>query len=121
MHISPEVYSILKKYPWPGNIRELENAIERAINLTDDDEIRPEHLPEQLLQPEQPHDSSYQRKLPVMSSNYDYKSNGYHLIQAGLKQTGGNVKRAAELLGINRRTLYRRMDKLGIDYQNFRD
>jgi transcriptional regulator of acetoin/glycerol metabolism len=121
MTIAPQVYPILRKYSWPGNIRELENAIERAINITDGDQIRPEHLPEQLLIPES--SSDLDSRIHEMAPDFSYLSGrkGGDLIVLGLKQTGGNVKKTAELLGMNRRTLYRRMNKLGIDYQDFRD
>ncbi|QOX62172.1 PAS domain-containing protein [Anoxybacterium hadale] len=132
MTISPQVYPLLKKYSWPGNIRELENAIERAINITDDDQIRPEHLPEQILVWENTLERFDQSKnemasqlnqlnqpLPVSSFNLGKKD--CDLIHLGLKQTGGNIRKTADLLGISRRTLYRRMDKYGIDYGNFRD
>lgn len=121
MHIAPEVYSVLKNYSWPGNIRELENAVERAINVTDSDEIRPEHLPSQMLQ--QSPVAAIHSALKIADSSpsfLDYRSNGYHLIKSSLEQTNGNIKNAAELLGISRRTLYRKMDKYGIDYKEYR-
>lgn len=119
MRIAPEVYPILKSYPWPGNIRELENAIERAINVTDSDEIRPEHLPENILQPDSDLGVLHDSFSP--SAAYDYTSNACNLIMSGLKRTNGNIKQAAELLGISRRTMYRKMEKYGIDYANFRE
>ncbi|MEL7654963.1 MAG: sigma-54-dependent Fis family transcriptional regulator [Bacillota bacterium] len=119
MHISPDVYPILKNYSWPGNIRELENVIERAINITNDDEIRPEHLPAHLFQNTPA--IRIQSASETQDTSFDYKSNGYHLIKSSLERTNGNIKYAAELLGISRRTLYRKMDKYGIDYKNYRE
>lgn len=122
MHISPDVYPLLMNYPWPGNIRELENAIERAINITDNDEIRTEHLPTHILQktPAIKRPSASDAPTAFAQPSFDYKSNGYHLIQSVLERSNGNIKYAAELLGISRRTLYRKMDKYGIDYKNYR-
>lgn len=48
--VDPRVYDILTRYTWPGNIRELENTIERAVNITDNNMILPEHLPTHILQ-----------------------------------------------------------------------
>jgi len=124
MHISRDVYPILKKYSWPGNIRELENAIERAINITDNDEIRPEHLPAHILQKTPGKEIRLEYEIQDTAStlpSFDYKTNGYHIIKSSLEQTNGNIKQAAELLGISRRTLYRKMDKYGIDYTDYRE
>ena len=121
MRISPEVYPILKAYSWPGNIRELENVIERAINITDSDEIRPEHLPVHILRKTPAVISPSVSAAAVMAqSPLDYKSNGYQLIKSSLERTNGNIKYAAELLGISRRTLYRKMEKYGIDCKEYR-
>lgn len=122
MHISPDVYPALKNYSWPGNIRELENVIERAINITDNDDIRPEHLPAHILQKTSAIKSpaASDAKAAFAQPSFDYKSNGYHLIHSSLERSNGNIKYAAELLGISRRTLYRKLDKYGIDYKNYR-
>ena len=119
MRISPEVYPILKKYSWPGNIRELENAIERAINITDNEEIRLEHLPAHIVQ--QTPAFHHQSNSEMQDGIFNYKSNGYNLIKSSLERTNGNIKFAAELMGISRRTLYRKMDKYGIDYKDYRE
>lgn len=124
MKISPDVFPILKKYSWPGNIRELENAMERALNITDSDEIRPEHLPSQIIHKAPAHPTPAAPRFDDEvnpAKALDYKLNGYMLIKSSLEQTNGNVKHAAELLGISRRTLYRKMDKYGIEYKDYRD
>lgn len=136
MHISQDVYPVLKSYSWPGNIRELENVIERAINITDDDEIRLEHLPIQIransnipLAKSAPfadktltpsvHNHAEIPTPPM--PGFNLKSTGYQLILSSLEERNGNIKEAAELLGISRRTLYRKMDLYGIDYKNYRE
>src|SRR6185312_12383054 len=50
--ISPSAMALLVEHSWPGNVRELENVIQRALIICDGDEIRPEHLPETLQQPD---------------------------------------------------------------------
>ena len=118
----PMVYTILMQYAWPGNIRELENTIERAVNITENDRILPEHLPDPILQTV---------SVPVIerevthgngevASSLNLESTGYNLIVSSLRKSRGNVKKAAELLGISRRTLYRKMEKHNIDYSSFR-
>ncbi len=123
MRISPDVYPLLKNYPWPGNIRELENAIERALNITDNDEIRADHLPSHILKitPTIKSLAASDEQAAYAQPSFDYKSNGYNLIKSSLERTNGNIKNAAELLGISRRTLYRKMDKYGIEYNEYRE
>ncbi len=138
MRITPEVYQALKQYPWPGNIRQLENTIERAINVTDNDEIRLEHLPRNVFQNYRhtPYAATTQKTMQHAADWYEtdgpnadgyaaetelnLKSSGYHLILSSLERSNGNIKEAAEFLGISRRTLYRKMDKYNIDYTNYR-
>lgn len=110
--IDPSVYSILRSYHWPGNIRQLENVIERAVNITESDQILPAHLPAELQNPEKP---VYQP-----SSSEETPKGGKELILSSLQQCRGNVTEAAKLLGISRRTLYRKLDKFGIDSESFR-
>lgn len=132
-HISSEVYSALIQYPWHGNVRELENAIERAVNVTDDDEIRLEHLPKGIqdfvgeansstaapLSP-QGYATATANTQITKASNYSLESFSRQLILSCLEKSHGNIKDAAVLLGISRRTLYRKMDKMEIDYQGYR-
>ncbi|MDR1572014.1 MAG: sigma-54-dependent Fis family transcriptional regulator [Clostridiales Family XIII bacterium] len=132
--LHPEVYPLLRAYAWPGNVRELENAIERAMNIVDGPTIRPEHLPAHISgraeggwragQPAPAQDAAVwpgaARDGDGGGSPLNLRSNGYYMILSSLEKTGGNVKRAAELLGISRRTLYRKMDKFEIDYSGYR-
>ncbi len=101
--ISPEVEELLLRYPWPGNVRELENAIERAMVVGKKPEITLEDLPLMV-------NNHKQENQPVYSLMELEKTH----IQKVLKETGGNVTRAASLLGIDRVTLYNKMKKYGI-------
>jgi transcriptional regulator with PAS, ATPase and Fis domain len=127
MRISNEVYDLLRNYSWPGNIRELENAMERAINITDSDVIRAEHLPKQV-RPEYnanqveiyPLHEAEAKQDEQSEENLNLKSSSYQLILSSLQKTNGNIQKASELLGISRRTLYRKIDKYDIDYKQYR-
>jgi two-component system response regulator AtoC len=96
--ITPEALAALERHPWPGNIRELKNMIERAVVLCGDDPIRPEHLFEDGTD------------LPSEPREGDERSR----ILAALQQCAGNQTRAAELLGVSRKTLGFWMDRHGI-------
>jgi transcriptional regulator with PAS, ATPase and Fis domain len=105
--ISPEARAYLMSYDWPGNIRELENAIERAIVLGSSDIILPEDLPENILDtapPEAP-SSTYQ------NSTREAKK---QIVLKALEDAGWNINEAAKHLGIHPNNLYRLMRNLGI-------
>lgn len=108
----------LLAYPWPGNVRELENVIERAIALNRGGIITADDLPPAILD-----DKTVEEPVSTASVP-DQLSTGariqtladverQHLVRV-LELTGGNRKKAAELLGINRRTLYRMAERFGI-------
>jgi two-component system, NtrC family, response regulator AtoC len=106
--ISPEAMDILNRYGWPGNVRELENVIERTATLTSTNLILPEDLPRRLqLEPAQIDMESLPSRIPLSELEKLY-------IQKVLEETGGNKKRAADILGIDRRTLYRMATRLGL-------
>ncbi len=181
--LSDKVVPALLNYKWPGNIRELENVIERALNLAETNVIRTSDLPKQLLA-YVPKDQSTNTeegigyssnvfisnpaRVEANSSNgnfnlYDKESSGllssndeapldegssltndklvlsnkksnlnsragsskikdaeYNMILEALTETRGNVKLAADILGLSRRTLYRKFEKYGIDSSKYR-
>ena len=95
----------LEKYPWPGNIRELQHAIERAIIMSDSQVLRPEDF---LLTPQEiPQDG-------IIFDNYNLEKVEKIVIQKTLKKYNGNVSQAAKELGLTRASLYRRMEKYGL-------
>jgi transcriptional regulator with PAS, ATPase and Fis domain len=106
--IDDEAMDCLKKYSWPGNIRELENAIERAYNLIDGNVIKLKHLPEKIV--------SNNRPLCVGSLNKTLNEIEKQRIIDALKASGGNKSKAAKMLGINRAGLYQKLKKHGINY-----
>lgn len=128
--ISKEAMALLEKYNFPGNVRELENILERAAALESRGLIFPESLPEkvQLLQNELPATSSSSvpsggLETEVMSgAGIDLEKKVEQLerqyIQDALSKTGGAKKKAADLLGISFRSLRYRIEKYGIDDPN---
>ena len=112
-HISPEAFEILNQYSWPGNVRELENTIERAVVLSIHPIILPEDLPQKLLSsiPDGKLDD-LKRKYPLVSDKLlSLKDVEKNYVQKVLQETKGNKKKAAEILGIDRTTLYRILEK----------
>lgn len=99
--ISREAMEILTRYHWPGNIRQLENVIERAVTLTTNNILMPSDISEDLDPKETtPSAASSQALFTLEEMKRQY-------VEQILDQTGGNQSKAAELLGINRKTLYR--------------
>lgn len=104
--ISEEALDILKSYSFPGNIRELENIIERAISFANGQEILPSDLPEYVLKtPTQKLASSLKLKEAIADIEKE-------LIWSALQRTGGNITKAAKELGIHRQQLQRKLKKL---------
>ena len=100
--VTDEVVRILSTYSWPGNVRELEHAIEHAYVLCRDRIITLDHLPSDIRQ----HDSDA-KSLSQKSEPLDIQT-----ILKALEKTGGNKSKAARLLGINRRTIYRKLSHI---------
>ncbi|MCS7229600.1 MAG: sigma-54 dependent transcriptional regulator [Candidatus Kryptonium sp.] len=108
--MSPEAMQVLLDYDWPGNIRELENVVERAAILAKDDIIRPEDL---ALKPELKED--YYAKLikkPVNTLSLAELEKIH--IENVLKANNWNKSRTAEILGISLKTLYLKLKRYGI-------
>ncbi len=100
LHLAPCAVRKLLSYSWPGNIRELRNAIIKAALATDEAEIRAQHLPLPVLQATAP---------PADPATLDLGDLEKHMIHKVMLQTGGHHQRAADLLGISKRTLSRKL------------
>ncbi|TGE35078.1 sigma-54-dependent Fis family transcriptional regulator [Desulfosporosinus fructosivorans] len=109
--ISSESMKILTRYNWPGNIRELQNVIERALIVCQGSEIQPVHFPKELL------NSLEQATEPVISlteGGFTLEELEKHLIIKALEKHNYNQTKAAKYLGITRPTLLYRLQKYGI-------
>ena len=113
--LTDEALKLLLAYPWPGNVRELRTAIEHGVVMSNDPQIDVRLLPEFLLHPAVPARSAASSKnslddraelnLNVLETN---------AIRAALAVSSGNRTHAAELLGLSRRTLQRKLRELGL-------
>jgi len=117
---SPAAIELLVNYDWPGNIRELRNAVERGIALSSTDIIVPEDLPKSLSstarmpQFESPPESSDAGGQSLQEAELEY-------LRSILRMNQGNVTRAAEQAGLTRQGLHKRLKKAGLNAREFRN
>ena len=108
--LSDPARDALLEYAWPGNVRELENALERAVILSSGDEIGPEALPERITE----------RRVEPLVSNRTPPNPTLEAVERAyimwvLQSEGGNKSRAADVLGIDPSTLYRKLSRYGVE------
>ncbi|MDE3126966.1 MAG: sigma-54-dependent Fis family transcriptional regulator [Gemmatimonadota bacterium] len=108
--IAPDALEALEDYSWPGNVREMENVLERVLLLEDEPVIRRAHLP-----------SEFRAAAPAREKAFVLPAGGFDLeqierefISQALDRTNGNKTQAARLLGLSRDTLRYRLEKYGI-------
>ncbi len=104
--MSPEAMRLLEAYPWPGNVRELRNTVEKMCVLSQTGELGAEDVPDEM------------RRAPgaaAISSAGTLEETEKAKIRAVLAEVGGNLTKAAQRLGIARRTIYRKLEKYGIE------
>ena len=111
--VADEAMQLLRRYDWPGNVRELENVIERALALSKSGVVLPSDLPIDLL-------GNEARSLPrsggsLVDDRPTLAELEQRYVNMILQQEGGNKKRAAEVLGIDRRTLYRTLERGSVE------
>jgi DNA-binding NtrC family response regulator len=124
--LSPETVALLERYAWPGNVRELRNVIDRAVVLATPNEVLPENLPSKLVAPSSTHRPS--PGMPGLSGETEPPPPGEPFGQVreelralertrildALERCEGNQTRAAEMLGMSRRTLVTRLGEYGV-------
>jgi two-component system, NtrC family, response regulator AtoC len=111
--ISPQAMEALVNYPWPGNIRELENTIERIVILSHDDEIGVGDLPAEVRAGVPPSDR-VATGFALPDDGVDLEEVELDLVRQALDRTGGSVPKAAKLLGLTSKTFEARMQRLGL-------
>jgi two-component system response regulator AtoC len=120
--ISPEAMEVLIHFRWPGNIRELENAMERACVTSRDDVIRPENLPPDVMKPARPR---YQLPVDVarpltpqlaeLTAAFEER-----YLRRALKRTRAHIGRTARISGLSRRTVAEKLALYQIDKNEFK-
>ncbi|MFH1037041.1 MAG: sigma-54 dependent transcriptional regulator [PVC group bacterium] len=104
--ITPRALQVLQAYHWPGNVRELKNCMESMMALTKKSVLGVDDIPSPIK-------SERPAKLPP-GADLQIKTAEKELIRSALDRAGGNKQKAAGLLGISRRTLYRKMEEYGL-------
>ena len=102
--VSPEAMKLLEAYPWPGNVRELRNAVEKMCVLSPTGEIGEEDVPDEMKR----------GGARTLSTAGTLEETEKEKILAVLEEVGGNRTKAAERLGISRRTIYRKLEEYGL-------
>jgi two-component system response regulator HydG len=107
LDVSPEALAMLTAYDWPGNVRELGNALERAVAMADGAILQPSDLPERIRSGGATAAliaRARERRLSLRELEREYILEIVH-------ETAGNKLRAAEILRVDRKTLYRKLDE----------
>jgi DNA-binding NtrC family response regulator len=124
--VTTDALDLMKNHSWPGNVRELRNAIERGVVLARGTPIRSEHLPETVTSPRPIGESDLEARIRELVEKLVAQGQAgdlYRHVEARwekallrrvLEQTGSNQVKAAELLGINRMTLRKKMEQHGL-------
>jgi DNA-binding NtrC family response regulator len=116
--VTPEALEKMKNYPWPGNIRELENAIEYSFIIETTDHVQKESLPPSVLT-----GAAISPSGAVIDSAYRMNKETFErdfIVQA-LKQNKGRINQTAENAGIPKNTLLRKIKKYGISAKDYGD
>ena len=116
VRIAPATMAALEQYPWPGNIRELRNALEYAYVIGEGPVLQPGDLPAEIVEPGAAPDAieSIKVNVPSLAAVADEPAEVTRIKRA-LERAGGHRERAAQILGISRVTLWRRMRELGLE------
>ncbi|MCP2518942.1 sigma-54 dependent transcriptional regulator [Candidatus Aminicenantes bacterium AC-708-M15] len=111
--VTPEVMKVFQDYHWPGNIRELENVIERAMALSQGNKITIDDIPKEIIHP-----ATVEMPVSIPEEGFNLNSHleeiSRRYIEHALIKAERNIKRAAEILGISYRSLRHYIDKYGI-------
>jgi transcriptional regulator with GAF, ATPase, and Fis domain len=106
----PEALNLLMQYDWPGNIRELENTVERAVILCHGEQITPQDLPPHLLS-----EDVRNLKTTQVQDSFTLRDMEREVIRSTLEKTGNNKSQAAKQLGVARQTLLNKIKEYGLE------
>jgi DNA-binding NtrC family response regulator len=109
--IEPDALAALMSYRWPGNVRELEHSIERAVLLGKEDRVVLKNLPPQIIERQ----DGAAPLLAALAKGYTLRDLEQEYIVKVLQKTGGNKTEAAKLLGVDRTTLYRKLEEYKVN------
>ncbi len=115
VELTPKAASALERYSWPGNIRELRNVLERAVLLSENGVLRPEHLRFEFGYQLQPSHETPVAIGPVGASLAEME---HRYIQQVIEEENGNVGRAAQRLGVPRSSLYKKVKAMDVSVSN---
>ncbi|MBM4246343.1 MAG: sigma-54-dependent Fis family transcriptional regulator [Deltaproteobacteria bacterium] len=110
--VSAGAMQAMRSYHWPGNVRELSNALERASIMANGGEMQLEHLPIELRRTTEAPEKEEEEEVSTLDLSLEAAERDQ--IRRALDSAGGRRVAAARLLGLSRRTLYRKLDKYGI-------
>jgi two-component system, NtrC family, response regulator HydG len=115
--VSSAAMMFLERYAWPGNVRELHNVLERAVLLSESNQVMPSDLPAVLLEHSGPAqlkgDFNTAKRRMVLEFEVTY-------LRSLLQQTGGNISRAATVAGLQRTALHRLLQRHGLKAEDYR-
>jgi len=127
-HISPDAMDILNHYPWPGNVRQLQNVILQSMLMSQTGTIEVEHLPQEIQKRQEKADSSISvssekdsavvgkaENHPAGSDRISLDEGEKQTLLSALKMTNWNISEASNLLDISRTTFYRKLKKHGLN------
>ena len=114
--VTPEALSLLMAHNWPGNIRELENVIEHAVAMADDEEIKTTDLPDQFIDT----DIDTQVEKPLIPFDEAKRHFEKHYLEGVLERSKGKITKASTLSAIPRQNIYEKIKKYNIDIERFR-
>lgn len=112
--LSAEARKIIENYHYPGNVRQLESAIERAILLCENNLITPDDLPPEMTAANRPPAASGDEHFILPPEGVNFEDVERSLIMQAMERTDNNITKAAKLLGLTFRTLQYRLEKFGI-------
>jgi DNA-binding NtrC family response regulator len=107
--VAEDFFAVLRAHPWPGNVRQLRNAVERAVVMCEGEVLHAQHLPPDVRSPESPPESVGTEEPLVTLEEMERR-----MIRRALRETANNLTTAAERLGIHRNTLRRKIAEYGL-------